>query len=60
MTNFEVIKEFLKGNKGQTGLREINGGYYTYKGRTLYTDGNELINYSTVIAYKKERKAIFE
>lgn len=27
-----------------------------YEGRTLATDGNELINYKTVIAYKKENK----
>lgn len=57
MNNLEVIKKFLKGEKAQTPLRQVYGGY---KGRTLTTDGEELINYSTVIAYKKDRKIIFK
>ena len=60
MSNLEVIKRFLEGEEGQTALRDILNGYYTYKGRTLTTDGNELTNYNTVIAYKRDRKIIFE
>ena len=37
MTNIEVIKSFLQGEKAQTGLREIVNGYYMYKARTLTT-----------------------
>jgi hypothetical protein len=50
MSNENVIKAFLSGNQAKTPLRTIQNGYYTYKGRTLYTDGNNLINYSTTIA----------
>lgn len=60
MNNLEVIKRFLEGNKGQTPLRGIQNGYYIYKGRTLTTDGQSLINYTTEIAYKKDRKIIFK
>jgi hypothetical protein len=56
MNNLEVIKRFLEGNKGQTSLRDIPSGYYMYKGRTLTTDGQSLINYDTEIAYKKDGK----
>lgn len=51
MKNENVIKKFLEGEQAQTPLRDIQHGYYTYKGRTLYTRDNELINYSTRIAY---------
>lgn len=57
MNNLEVIKKFLKGQEAKTALRQIYGGY---KGRTLFTDGEELVNYQTVIAYKKDRKIIFK
>lgn len=50
MSNEVVIWAFLSGNQAKTPLRTIRNGYYTYKGRTLYTDGNNLINYSTTIA----------
>ena len=50
MSNENVIKAFLSGNQAKTPLRNIQNGYYSYKGRTLYTDGNNLINYSTTIA----------
>ena len=51
MKNENVIKKFLEREQAQTPLREIVSGYYSYKGRTLWTKGNELINYNTRIAY---------
>lgn len=58
MNNKEVIIAFLEGRKAHTPTREIGAYYltYTYKGQTLKTDGNELINYDTKIAYKKDKK----
>lgn len=53
MTNTEVLKSFLQGQKAQTPKRQIQNGYYMYEGRTLTTDGTTLINYTTRIAYKK-------
>ena len=57
MSNEKVIKKFLEQEKAQTPLRDIVNSYgcYTYKGRTLYTRDNELINYSTRIAYIKDK-----
>ena len=55
MSNEQVIVRFLEGKKAKTALRNVYG-FYTYKGRTLQTDGVELINYSTVIAYIKDNK----
>lgn len=49
MKNKEVIRNFLEGYEGKTPLRNISGSYQ--QGRTLYTEGNKLINYSTTIAY---------
>lgn len=54
MKNENVIKKFLEQEKAQTPLRDIINGYYSYKGRTLWTRENELINYSTRIAYIKD------
>ena len=57
MNNENVIKKFLEKEQAQTPLRDIVNGYYTYKGRTLYTIQSlssydiELINYKTRIAY---------
>lgn len=51
MTNQEVITRFLNREKGQTNKRQILNGYYYYEGRTLQTDGTDLINYTTKIAY---------
>lgn len=51
MTNQEVITRFLNRERGQTNKRQILNGYYYYEGRTLQTDGTDLINYSTIIAY---------
>lgn len=50
MNNEQVIKSFLYQEKAQTPKRKIQNGYYTYEGRTLISDGETLINYSTVIA----------
>lgn len=49
MKNEQVIKNFLEGYEGKTPLHTISGSYH--QGRTLYTKGNKLINYSTTIAY---------
>ena len=51
MTNQEVINKFLNREKGATNKRQILNDYYYYEGRTLQTDGTDLINYSTIIAY---------
>ena len=50
MSNEKVIKEFLNGNQAKTQLRTILNGYYTYEGRTLWTDNNILVNYRTNMA----------
>ena len=50
MSNELVIRNFLRGLDGQTPKRDVVNGYYTYKGRTLYTQNNYLINYATRIA----------
>lgn len=51
MRNEDVIKTFLEKKQAKTPLRNIINGYYSYKGRTLWTRDNELINYNTRIAY---------
>ena len=51
MTNQEVINKFLNRERGQTNKRQILNGVFYYEGRTLQTDGTDLINYSTKIAY---------
>lgn len=56
MNNETVIKKFLNKEKGKTALRDIQHGYYIYKGRTLESNGVELINYSTIIAYWENEK----
>lgn len=61
MNNENVIKKFLEQEQAQTPLRNIVNGYYTYKGRTLWTRGSiynkhELINYNTRIAYIQDNK----
>lgn len=56
MNNKEVLQAFLQKKEGKTGLRNIQNGYFTYKGRTLQSEfdniANEyfLINYTTKIA----------
>ena len=56
MTNQEVLKSFLQGYKAKTPTRDIQNGYYSYKGNTLTTDGTTLINYQETIAYKEGNK----
>lgn len=56
MNNENVIKAFLDGNQAKTPLRNIQNGIYSYKGRTLYTDGNNLVNYSTTMATLRDGK----
>lgn len=51
MNNENVIKKFLEKKQAKTPLRTIINGCYSYKGRTLWTRDNELINYNTKIAY---------
>ena len=51
MKNEDVIKKFLEKEEARTPLRNIINGCYIYKGRTLWTRDNELINYNTRIAY---------
>lgn len=56
MNNEQVLKAFLEGREGKTPKRSILNGCYSYEGRTLETDGDELVNYSTIIGYKKDGK----
>ena len=51
MTNLQVINKFLNRERRQTNKRQILNGYYYFEGRTLQTDGTDLINYTTKIAY---------
>lgn len=51
MKNENVIKKFLEKEQAKTPLRTIVNSYYSYKGRTLWTRENELLNYNTRIAY---------
>lgn len=54
MSNEKVIIAFLNKEKAHTPTRVINGGYTTYKGQTLNSTGNTLVNYQTVIAFWKD------
>lgn len=51
MSNEKVILQFLDKKTGHTPTRDIVNGVYIYKGQTLKTNGLELINYATRIAY---------
>ena len=53
MNNIEVIKRFLNKQPGHTPTRITMNGY---KEQTLKTNGSELINYSTRIAYHQNNK----
>lgn len=53
MNNIEVIKRFLNKQPGHTPTRITMNGY---KEMTLKTNGSELINYSTRIAYHQDDK----
>lgn len=54
MINSDVIKNFIDHKKGKTPLRNITNGYFTYKGRTLWSDGKSLYNYGTLMAYHSD------
>ena len=56
MTNEDVIKSFLHKGKAQTNKRKIYDDYYSYEGRTLVSNGDVLINYSTIIAKHLDNK----
>lgn len=51
MSNEKVILRFLDKRAGHTPTRNITNGIYQYKGQTLKSNGLELINYNTQIAY---------
>ena len=51
MSNEKVILQFFDKRAGHTPTRDIVNGVYIYKGQTLKTNGLELINYNTRIAY---------
>lgn len=59
MSNEKVILALLEGKSAKTPTRWISDGIYLYKGQTLRTDGKELINYKTRIAYKKNKNTIY-
>lgn len=52
MSNEKVIRAFLNGYQAQTQLRPIEGQYF--KGRTLWTRDNKLVNYNTNMARLEE------
>lgn len=54
MTNSDVIEKFINHERGETPLRNIINGYFTYKGRTLMSDGKSLYNYDTLMAYHSD------
>ena len=54
MSNSDVIANFINHKEGKTPLRNIINGYYTYKGRTLRSDGKSLYNYDTLMAYHSD------
>ncbi len=56
MTNKQVIINFLNGKAGHTPTRTIHGKDYNYEGQTLKSNGQELINYNTIIAYFEKEK----
>ncbi len=56
MTKEKVILQFLDKKAGHTPNRDITNGVYVYKGCTLKSNGLELINYSTRIAYWQNGK----
>jgi hypothetical protein len=56
MSNETVILAFLEKKAAHTPTRNILNGIYMYKGQTLKSNGLELINYSTRIAYHENNK----
>ena len=59
MRNSDVIVNFINRKEGKTPLRNIVNGYYTYKGRTLASDGKSLYNYNTLIAYHSDNGKLY-
>ena len=59
MVNLDVIENFINRKEGKTPLRNINNGYYGYKGRTLVSDGKSLYNYNTLIAYHSDNGKLY-
>lgn len=55
MTNRQVIENFINKRAGHTPKRTINS-LYMYEGMTLRSNGLELINYQTRIAYHQDNK----
>lgn len=56
MSNEKVILQFLNKRAGHTPTRDIINGVYIYKGQTLKTNGLQLINYNTIIAFWEDGK----
>ena len=56
MSNEKVILQFLNKRAGHTPTRDIVNGVYIYKGQTLKTNGLQLINYNTIIAFWEDGK----
>lgn len=56
MSNEQVIRAFLNKRAAHTPTRKIQGGVYIYKGQTLKSNGLELINYNTRIAFHENGK----
>lgn len=56
MSNEKVILQFLNKRAGHTPTRDIVNGVYIYKGQTLQTNGERLINYNTIIAFWEDNK----
>lgn len=56
MTNRQVIESFLNKRAGHTPKRQVLNGVYYYEGMTLRSNGLELINYQTRIAYHQDNK----
>lgn len=56
MSNEKVILQFFNKKAGHTPTRDITNGIYIYKGQTLQTNGERLINYNTIIAFWEDDK----
>lgn len=56
MSNEKVILRFLDKRAGHTPTREIYNKYGNYKGQTLKSNGVELINYNTQLAFHQNNK----
>jgi len=56
MSNEKVILQFFDKKVGHTPTRDIVNGVYVYKGQTLKTNGKNLINYNTIIAFWEDDK----